>query len=486
VLQAARQLSRARPAEKDWQPKEWSRDRVMKLWRLLGIVTQHGLVERELAQLAQQGTQLQLLQARASGAAAAQRQQQRLAQAATRAPGGGRAADGGGRAADGGRLLDELLRREALGLYERLLHSLHATAHAVLDQLAVLARQCERSQLLLEGWQPGHEVRLRRVLEGYAHVLARCALVDAAPKGEGRTAGLSVESLEELKAVAAGVLGPQPPLQLDGMRRGAAAAAPHHGLGEHRGLGHGGGARGGGPGAAAELVEADDDAELGAVRVDLRAGRLRLSGDALSELRGQAVQVAIALLPASLHLPAVRSPSAVMHGAELDLGYTGSLTLGQGGGAFRRMLALLHDAPRSSRHGPAPLQLQVQLLASRAAGAPRVFAAGSVPLWPLLGGEELAAAASQVTLLRHGSTSARCAEVEVEVRAPELVAALHAQLRAAAAASVTVRELCLDPAVLREAGGLGASVWVEVDAMGLAGSRLRTAGIRVGPEALTL
>ena len=476
MLQAARQLSRARPAEKDWQPERWSRDRVIKLWRLLGIVTQHGLVERELAQLAQQGTQLQLLQARASRAAAAQRQQQRLAQAATRAP-------GGGKAADGGRLLDELLRREALGLYERLLHSLHATAHAVLDQLAVLARQCERSQLLLEGWQPGHEARLRRVLEGYSHVLARCALVDAAPNGEGRTAGLSVESLEELKAVAAGVLGPQPPLQLDGMRRGGAAAAPHHGLGHGDGARAAWGVEGGGPGAAAELVDADDDADLGAVRVDLRAGRLRLSGDALGELRGQAVQVAIALLPASLHLPAVRSPSAVMHGAELDLGYTGSLTLGQGGGAFRRMLALLHDAPRSSRHGPAPLQLQLQLLASRAAGAPRVFAAGSVPLWPLLGGEELAAAAAQVTLLRHGSTSARCAEVEVEVRAPELVAALHAQMRAAAAASVTVRELCLEPAVLREAGGLGGSVWVEVDAMGLAGSRLRTAGIRVGPEA---
>ena len=78
MLQAARQLSRARPAEKDWQPERWSRDRVIKLWRLLGIVTQHGLVERELAQLAQQGTQLQLLQARASRAAAAQRQQQRL------------------------------------------------------------------------------------------------------------------------------------------------------------------------------------------------------------------------------------------------------------------------------------------------------------------------------------------------------------------------------------------------------------------------
>ena len=31
MLQAARQLSRARPAEKDWHPEKWSRDRVIKL-----------------------------------------------------------------------------------------------------------------------------------------------------------------------------------------------------------------------------------------------------------------------------------------------------------------------------------------------------------------------------------------------------------------------------------------------------------------------
>ena len=465
---AVEQLARCRPKDSDWSADKWPKDRIKKLWRLMSMQTQVAQVEREIALRAQHGALLQLMGARAGRASEAARHRRRLDELKALAT---------GEARDRKKLVEELLQREVLALYERLLHSLHSTARHVLGQLSLLAREVNRQQVLLEGWSAGEEQRLWRLLEAYAHALTRCTVVHGDPRGYASAGpGLSVASLEELRAASAGVLGPLAPLDLPPAERADAGRASRAGGKDsfrHEEV------------AAAEQEDegeedADDNQDRPPVPIQLRAERLRLTAEALSDMRGQTVQVVLSLLPVSLHLPAVRTPSVGMVGTELVLDYEGSLTLRRGGPAWRRLLSMLHEAPRALRHGPAPLQLQLQLLASRSAGAPRAVASGSVPLWPLLRGDEMAEQASRVTMHRIGGGAAY-AEVVVGVQAPHLVEAVREQVASAPKASLTVRELKLDPTMLRKAGAH--DVWIEADMMRIADVPLRTPGMNAGAEA---
>ena len=466
---AVEQLARCRPKDSDWGADKWPKDRIKKLWRLMSAQTQVAQVEREIALRAQHGALLQLMGARAGRASEAARHRRRLDELKALATGEAR-----GRK----KLVDELLQREVLALYERLLHSLHSTARHVLGQLSLLARELNRQQVLLEGWPAGEEQRLWKLLEAFAHALTRCTIVHGDPRGYASAGpGLSVASLEELRAASAGVLGPLAPLDLPPAER-AEAGRPSRAKTEDSFFKHEDVA------AAEQEAEAEEDADDNQDRppvpIQLRAERLRLTAEALSDMRGQTVQLVLSLLPVSLHLPAVRTPSVGMIGTELVLDYEGSLTLRRGGPAWRRLLSMLHEAPRALRHGPAPLQLQLQLLASRPAGAPRAVASGSVPLWPLLRGDELAEQASRVTMHRIGGGAAY-AEVVVGVKAPHLVEAVREQVASAPKASLTVRELKLDPTMLRKAGAH--DVWVEADVMRIADAPLRTPGVNAGAEA---
>ena len=105
----------------------------------------------------------------------------------------------------------------------------------------------------------------------------------------------------------------------------------------------------------------------------------------MPRVANNSVSLALSLLPSTLRLPAVRTASAMLNGAEVDFGFAGDLTMRSGGDAWDLLSRLIADAPASAAAGPAALQLRAQLaVTDSASGGSREIASATVPFWPLL------------------------------------------------------------------------------------------------------
>ena len=195
--------------------------------------------------------------------------------------------------------------------------------------------------------------------------------------------------------------------------------------------------------------------------LQISARTLRLRGDTLDRAHGEMLRLSFRLLPASLRLPTLATPTEKVRDVEIQLGYDEQITFASDGDAFRALLELLAGAPHASDHSPSGLLLHVHLSSTSSSGVNRFLGEARVPLAPLL--HQSAAprptrAAPTVLLSSDGSVAA---DVLVTAAAPELMAALHGLTRRAATIDLTVHDLSLDPRVLATSGAWG--VWVQTD-----------------------
>ena len=204
--------------------------------------------------------------------------------------------------------------------------------------------------------------------------------------------------------------------------------------------------------------------------IALSARKLRLRPAAALRVYGQGVKLRLTVLPASLRLPPLTTPAQALKSAELELGYDERLTFSTAGSAYEQLLGLLADVSPVSAYGPAPLLLQLEVLATAPSGVPRAVGGAVVPLAPMLQASSQASSSSAlhttriVTLTTAEGTP--IGDVAVSAAAPALLASLHRLQAAAPAVELTIHDLTMDPSLLLEAGAWG--VWVQTDLLGLA------------------
>ena len=443
VVATAGRLARRTPLRADFSSEKWTggkAGRAEKLWHTMAAVALHGETQKRQAKMMCEAAELKRLAAANARAELGRRQRLRVraARATEAARGRERAA------ADRKERMDAVMLRERVAQYEKLLHGLHAVAAQAVDAAAECQKRIDAAEILIEDGRPGGARpadKLAPSLARYTAVLPHCTAMitgpppppvppaiewaAAAASRRGRRIGggarerrrqmrrpqavaavaaataaaaadpLGAEATEALQAAVAHALGDGRTAAALRLDRAARAAAGRAGDGTRRGGG---------------VVSAE------VITVTLTAGRLKVRGDAGRAVANNSVSLALSLLPSTLRLPAVRTASAMLNGAEVDFGFAGDLTMRSGGDAWDLLSRLIADAPASAAAGPAALQLRAQLaVTDSASGGSREIASAVVPFWPLLSSPLLFDAAP---VALRGTDGTVVADVRLGARAP--------------------------------------------------------------------
>ena len=254
--------------------------------------------------------------------------------------------------------------REVAAAYERLLRGMHATLSTLGSHHVALARRFDESEVLHSGPSPLAAVSwIESSVHAYAHALERCAVASspplnlfeagpsdgsAAPSMEGASP-LSPASIDQLLARVAVALGEAPPASTSAKSASAKFSQTHSAhpptllsASSRRPtrwptLIADGGKASAGTGTASSQAfypassSAARQASSGVV-CELRFGArtLRLRGNAVDRAQGEMLRLTFELLPTYLRLPSLSTPTTMVRGTEIQLGYDDKLTFSSG------------------------------------------------------------------------------------------------------------------------------------------------------------
>ena len=374
--------------------------------------------------------------------------------------------------------------REVAASYERLLHGMCATLQVVASQHLELVARFDESEVLHPGPSPvAVAERIRQSAHAYHEAVEQCTLATAPLPSSGsgvphgaalRASGtrsaagaLSPAHIQNLRAVVASALGE--PTTSTPFEVGPTAAATH---GEYRSRDAmhtrtpvGGGLAASGQGDHSMRFPSGSStlSEVHELRISLHT--LRLRGTIADQAQGEGVRVSISLLPASLRLPMLTTPTQGLRGKELQLNYDERLTFSSEGDAHRQLVALLADAVGGGtvtrRDAAHPVALHLLLSSISTGGVVRTIGEATVPLPRLL----LPGAGSRLppTNLTNANGDIT-ADVELGAIAPGLLAAAERAATEANVIELQIHDLEIEPRLLRGAWG----VWVQTDLFTLA------------------
>ena len=506
ILSGARRLASTAcglgTRKNDFSEAAWPKARIEKLYHLCVLLATRAEAYEQMTTAAQRYVDLQGRLEAAAKDATLSRMRRRLneAERATERQG---APSSVARRRELAAVQEAFALREVTAAYERLMRGMHATLSTLGAHHVALASRFDESEVLHTGPSPLAQAGwVEHSVAAYGRALERCAVASAPPldlfeggasegleldggRGGGRggvqSSPLSPASIDELRAAVAVALGEPPPASSSALsastsrprRWPSSTLAPAtasrspglHGRHPSRWAEAGRSTVNAPPISASDAPDPDSvhrQASSGApCSLQISARTLRLRGDTLDRAHGEMLRLSFRLLPASLRLPTLATPTEKVRDVEIQLGYDEQITFASDGDAFRALLELLAGAPRASDHSPSGLLLHVHLSSTSSSGVNRFLGEARVPLAPLL--HQSAAprptrAAPTVLLSSDGSVAA---DVLVTAAAPELMAALHGLTRRAATIDLTVHDLSLDPRVLATSGAWG--VWVQTD-----------------------
>ena len=255
--------------------------------------------------------------------------------------------------------------REVAAAYERLLRGMHATLSTLGTYHVALASRFDESEVLHSGPSPLAAASwIESSVRSYAHALERCAVASSpplnlfeagagdgsAPPGMEGGSPLSPASIDQLLARVAAALGEAPPASTSAISA-SAVFSPKYSAHSPTLLSSSasrrptrwptsstdGGSTKAGTGTAPTQAfypsssSAVRQASSGVICELLFGARtLRLRGNAADRVQGEMLRLTFKLLPASLRLPSLSTPTTMVRGTETQLGYDDKLTFSSG------------------------------------------------------------------------------------------------------------------------------------------------------------